>query len=339
MDIEQLDRWFPPHLRQPIVTRLVKRVGLTRIRAEYFLRLWIYLLVKEQGTTLKPPLQELRPLAAPVICSLSEVSQLFYSDQDQGSDRAAGMMLVKLAALGLIDKTFDGNTTQIDIRPIPELVMVPSPLEAVLVDQFDPRCDAIPVANLLAQNYNWMNRNQETVPHRIVQLLRKWAGQYVGGMRVMRRCDNRNPVGFYLLYPTDPGSESNFFTSPSKGLHLSTMEAIDPFVMATSGDPGCVALFVRSWVIDPQYLASHRRLFLQDVQQTLQRMRQDFPNLCDLHTLIIHPGYEEMAENLGFQKTIQDSKTSVYWMYLPLDRFLARSLGDEGDQALLESRP
>jgi hypothetical protein len=160
MDVEQLDRWFPPALRQPIVARLVKRVGLTRIRAEYFLRLWVYLLVKEQGSQLKPPLQELQPLTAPVICSLSEVSELFYSDQDQGSDRAAGMMLVKLAALGLIDKQFDGNTTQINIVPIPELLTVAPALEAVTIDPFDPRCDAIPVANLLAQNYNWMNRNR-----------------------------------------------------------------------------------------------------------------------------------------------------------------------------------
>jgi hypothetical protein len=325
MNVEQLDRWFPAALRQPIVARLVKRVGLTRIRADYFLRLWVYLLVKQQGAGLKPPLRELQLLREPVICSLSEVSELFYSDQDQGSDRAAGMMLAKLAALGLIDKQFDGNTTQINILPIPEVLPVTPTLEDVTIDAFDPRCDAIPVANLLAQNYNWMNRNQDTVPHRIVQLLRQWAGQYGEGMRVLRRCDNRNPVGFYLLYPTDPASESNFFSSPSKGLHLSSMEAIDPFMMATVGDPNCVSLFVRSWMIDPNYLENHRRLFLRDVQQTLQRMQQDFPNLCDLHTLIIHPGYEEMAAQLGFQKTIQDAKTSVYWMYLPLDRFLGRS--------------
>jgi hypothetical protein len=110
------------------------------------------------------------------------------------------------------------------------------------------------------------------------------------------------------------------------------MEAIDPFGMATIGDPSCVSVFVRSWMIDPQYLERHRRLFLSDVQQTLRRMQLDFPNLCDLHTLIIHPGYEEMAAQLGFQKTIQDAKTSVYWMYLPLDRFLERSLeGETGD--------
>jgi hypothetical protein len=326
MDVTQLDQWFPPAARQPIVAQLVKRVGLTRIRAEYFVRLWVYLLVKEQGDRLKPPLKALQPPDRPVVCSLREVAELFYHDQDQGSDRSAGMILVKLAALGLIQKTFDGNTTQITIVPIPELLAVPPPLAEVGMDQFDPRSDAIPVANMLAQNYNWMNRNQETVPHRIVQLLRQWSAQYPIGLQVLRRRDNGNPVGIYILYPTAKDSEASFFTSPSKGSHLSSMQSIDPFVMAEIGDAECVSVFVRSWMIDPLYISTHQRLFLQDVQKTLGKMQQDFPNLCDLHTLIIHPSYEAMAVGLGFQKTIQDAKLSVYWMYMALDRFLELGL-------------
>ncbi len=326
MDVTQLDQWFPASARQPIVAQLVKRVGLTRIRAEYFVRLWVYLLVKQQGDRLPKPLTELVPLDHPEVCSLSEVSQLFYHDQDQGSDRSAGMILVKLAALGLIHKSFDGNTTQIAIPSIPELLAVPPPLSEVVMDQFDPRSDAIPVANMLAQNYNWMNRNQETVPHRIVQLLRQWSNQYPIGLRVLRRCDNSNPVGIYILYPTAKASEANFFTSPGKGSHLSSMQSIDPFVMAEVGDAECVSVFVRSWMIDALYLSTHQQLFLKDVQQTLGKMQQDFPNLCDLHTLIIHPSYEAMAAGLGFQKTIQDAKLSVYWMYLALDRFLGLAL-------------
>jgi hypothetical protein len=84
-----IDQWFPPAVRQPIVAQLVKRVGLTRIRAEYFVRLWVYLLVKEQGDRLKPPLKALQPPDRPVVCSLREVAELFYHDQDQGSDRTA----------------------------------------------------------------------------------------------------------------------------------------------------------------------------------------------------------------------------------------------------------
>jgi hypothetical protein len=325
MDVTQLDQWFPPKSRQALVGQLVKRVGLTGVRAEYFVRLWVYLLVKEQGDRPNLPLQALQPLESPVVCSLSEVAELFYHDQDRGSDRAAGMILTKLVALGLIHKTFDGNQTQIEILPIPELLTEPPALADVVVDRFDPRSDAIPVANLLAQNYNWMNRNQEAVPYRIMQLLRQWSQQYNSGMKVLRRCDNGNPVGFFLLYPTAKVSESNFFTSPSKGIHLSSIRAIDPFVMAEVGDPDCAAVFIRSWMIDSSYWSSYRTLFLQHTQSTLAEMQQDFPNLCDVHTLIIHPIYEEMTSKLGFQKTIQDTKLSVYWMYIAIDRFLSAS--------------
>jgi hypothetical protein len=321
MDVTQLNHWFPAKSRQALVAQLVKRVGLTGVRAEYFVRLWVYLLVK-QGSDLLP-LQQLEPLQAPVVCSLSEVAELFYHDQDKGSDRAAGMILTKLVALGLIRKTFDGNQTEIEILPIPELLTQPPPLADVVVDRFDPRCDAIPVANLLAQNYNWMNRNQEAVPYRIMQLLRQWSQQYNSGMKVLRRCDNGNPVGFFLLYPTAKVSEANFFTSPGKGIHLTSIRAIDPFVMAEVGDLECAAVFIRSWMIEPSYWNSYRTLFLQHTQSTLAEMQQDFPNLCDVHTLIIHPIYEEMTSKLGFQKTIQDTKLSVYWMYIAIDRFLS----------------
>jgi hypothetical protein len=323
MEIAELDRWYPAHERQAIVAKLILRVGLTRVRAEYFVRLWVYLLVKQQGKQRKPPLNQLTPILEPVSCSLQEIAELFYADQEQGSNRSAGMILAKLAALRLIHKTFDGNSTQIGIPPIPELLTEPPTATNVTVDQFDPRCDAIPVANMLAQNYNWMNRNKDAVPHRILQLLRQWSQQYNRGMRVLRRSDNGNPVGFYLIYPTAKASEGNFFTSPSKGSHLSSMAEVDPFIMAAVGDLDCVSIFIRSWMIDAMYISTCQQMFLQDAQQTIKQMQADFPNLCDLHTLIIHPSYEEMAMNLGFQKTIQDSRSSVYWMYLPVDRFLA----------------
>jgi hypothetical protein len=323
MDIAELNRWYPASERQAIVAKLILRVGLTRVRAEYFVRLWVYLLVKQGGKQIKPPLTQLEAVKAPVICSLQEIADLFYADQDQGSTRSAGMILAKLVALRLIHKTFDGNSTQISIPPVPELLTELPAVTNVVVDRFDPRCDAIPVANLLAQNYNWMNRNSDAVPHRILQLLRQWHQQYSKGMRVLRRSDNQNPVGFYILYPTAKVSEANFFTSPSKGSHLSSMAEVDPFIMATAGDLDCVSVFIRSWIIDPAYVNTCQQMFLQDAQQVMRTMQADFPNLCDLHTLIIHPSYEEMAVNLGFQKTIQDSRLSLYWMYLPVDRFLA----------------
>ncbi len=326
MDVEQLDDWYSRSQRRALVELLVKRVGLTRTRAEYFVRLWVYLLVKqliERQPRKKPPLEKLELPSEALQCTHREAAELFYSDGDRGSDRAAGMMLDKLEALGLIKKHFDGNTTTIEIQPLPEIVgtVEPDPLVKLKIDAFDPGSDAIPVANLLATNYNWMNRNSNAVPYKIVKFLREWASQYSKGMRVLRREDNLNTVGFYLLYPTASSSDVNFFSSPSKSLHFSSASDVDPFQMAIPGDENCVSVFVRSWMIDTPYLAEYRIPFMEDIQQVLVELQQDFPKLCDLHTLLIHPSYEKLAHCLGFHKT--SCTGPIYWMYLPLNRFLA----------------
>ncbi|MBD1829084.1 hypothetical protein NDI47_05725 [Microcoleus vaginatus GB1-A2] len=331
MDIAQLDTWYSPSQRRTAVSLLMKRVGVTRTRAECFVRLWVYLSVKqlqESQPRLKPPLAKLELPATEVQCTHREAAELFYCDSDRGSDRAAGMMLDKLAALGLIAKHFDGNATAIQIQPVSEILNVAEPQKPVQLelDNFNPRCDAVIVANLLATNYNWMNRNTNTVPYKIAKILRLLARQYSKGMRVLRRSDNLNPVGFYLLYPTASESEVNFFNAPSKSLHLSSISDIDPFDMALPGDQNCQSVFVRSWMIDPQYLSEYRIAFLEDTQKILGEMQTDFPNLCDLYTLMIHPMYEKQSVALGFQKTSSDSQLSVYWMYLALDRFLGLNI-------------
>ncbi|HEY9889836.1 MAG TPA: hypothetical protein V6D02_15625, partial [Candidatus Obscuribacterales bacterium] len=188
---------------------------------------------------------------------------------------------------------------------------------------FDPRCDAIPIANLLASNYNWLNRSADAVPYRIANILRDWAAQYARGLRVLRRLDNQNPVGFYALYPTQRDCEVKFFAPPSQGLHLSQVTEVDPFVMAQPGDRQCRAVFVRSFVIEKPYQTAAQVAFLQDAQHTLQALQQDFPNLMDMYTLIIHPSYAELGQALGFQKTSTDPKLPIHWMYQAVDRFLA----------------
>ncbi len=52
-----------------------------------------------------------------------------------------------------------------------------------------------------------------------------------------------------------------------------------------------------------------------------------------MYTLIIHPNYEELARNLGFQKTGTDPKMSIYWMYQSVDRFLAINMEQIGHNA------
>ncbi|MBD1810062.1 hypothetical protein H6F98_32120 [Microcoleus sp. FACHB-SPT15] len=329
MNPEFVDEWFPIEQQRNYISMLIGRVGLTRRRAECFVRLWIYLLLKQQqelGNRLKQPLNQLQIPEGFVACTHREAAELFYAHKDRGSDRAAGMMIDKLLALGLIEKQFDGNTVCIQIRSLPNLKVSPKAKESVQlkVDDFNPRTDAVPVADFLARNYNWMNKNTTAVPHKISKLLRTWAGKYSTGMRVLRRCDNSRPVGFYLLYPTSTESEKNFFLPPSKSLHLSSVSDIDPLEMAIPGDPDCTSLLVRSWMIDTPYKNQENVcLFVEDVQKTIVRMQADFPNLWDFYAMSIHPTYEELCMALGFQKIGGDPKLSVYWVYTAVDQFLA----------------
>ncbi|NJM95509.1 MAG: hypothetical protein HC792_04480 [Acaryochloridaceae cyanobacterium CSU_5_19] len=283
---------------------------------------------------LQPPLTELTLPQGWFTCSCKEVAEVFYCDQEQGSNRSAGMMLDKLAVLGLIRKRFDGNCTQIEIQAPPELLH-PNLQELHILlepDQFDPRCDAVPIANLLASNYQWLNRSLKASPYRIANILRDWAEHYATGMRVLRRGDNHNPLGFYALYPTQSISEAKFFSPPSQGLHLSQVTAVDPFLMASPGDLSCRAVFVRSWMIDRPYRQYYRAIFLRDAQQTMVKLRQDFPNLWDMHTLIIHPSYEDLAQALGFQKACADPKLPIRWMYQSVDRFLELNMEEVAGQ-------
>lgn len=334
MKTEFIDQWFPVEQQRSYISMLTGRVGLTRRRAECFVRLWTYLLFKQQqemGELLSQPLSQLPIPAGFVPCTHREAAELFYADKERGSDRAAGMMIDKLTALGLIEKQFDGNNICLQIRHLPNLNSTSEPPESLPldVDAFNPRTDAVPVANFLARNYNWMNNNTVTVPHKIAKLLRGWANQYPTGMRVLRRCDNAHPVGFYLLYPTAAESEENFFRPPSQSLHLSSASDTDPLTLAKPGAPDCTAVFVRSWMIDTPYKNRENAYrFLEDVQKTLKKMQADFPNLCDFYGMTVHPSYEALAMALGFQKIGVDPKLSIYWVYTAIDRFIALDLAE-----------
>jgi len=336
MNPELIDQWFPIEQQRNYISMLLnpRRVGLTRRRAECFVRLWTYLLLKQQqelGSRLRQPLTQLQLPEGFVTCTHREAAELFYANKDRGSDRAAGMMIDILAALGLIEKDFDGNTVCLQIRSVPNLTEAPQSAEQVefMLDDFNPRTDAVPVASFLAHNYNWMNCTTTVVPHKIKKLLRSWAMQYPTGLRVLRRRDTSHPVGFYLLYPVAPESEEKFALPPSKSLHLSSASDIDPLKMAIPGNEDCTSVMVRSWMIDGLYKNWHNvRRFLEDVQQTLVRMQADFPNLCDFYVIVVHPKYEELAQALGFQKIGIDPKLSVYWMYMAVDQFLALDMAE-----------
>lgn len=330
MNPELIDQWFPLEQQRNYVSMLLnpRRVGVTRRRAECFVRLWTYLLLKQRqelGERLRQPLTQLAIPDGFVACTHREAAELFYANKDRGSDRAAGMMIDMLVALGLIEKDFDGNTVCLQIRCVPNLTETPQPAESIplQIDAFNPRTDAVPVASFLAHNYNWMNHTPTGISHKIKTLLRAWAKQYLTGMRVLRCPETAHPVGFYCLYPVAPESEEQFSLSPSKSLYLSSTSDIDPLKMAIPSKDDCTSVIVRSFFIDMPYKNWHNvRRFLEDTKQTLMKMQADFPNLCDFYAILIHPGYEELVQALGFQKIGIDPKLSVYWLYMAIDQFL-----------------
>lgn len=325
-DPGNLEHFFSQAHQRRYVAKLLGRGGITRRRAEYFIRLWAYLLLK-QTHDLAPktfePLVNLRPTEGLVSCTHREAAELFYGQQERGSDRAAGMMIDQLAALGLLEKRFDGQTLCLGIRPLPELIAEKTELPSVLVpDQFNPRTDAIPVANLIRQTYAMAADDSAISPQRIARILRQWSQDYPKGIRVLRRADNLNPVGVAILYPTTIQSEEVFSCLPGKSFFLTSNIAVDPVEMAPVGDKNCLAVYIRAWVIDINYLQPHHICeFQKDTQKALRQMQADFPNLCDLYSPVIHPLYEELRMLLGFQRTSEEHRP-FYWIYLALDRYL-----------------
>ncbi len=329
LEPESLDRFFPPENQRTYVSMLMGRGGLTRRRAEYFVRLWAYLLLKHQqehGTDLSHPLTQLYPPEGSVACTHREAAGLFYGNQDRGSDRAAGMMIDRLVALGLIDKQFDGQTLCLQVRSIPELAVAekkPDESFRLEPDNFNPRTDAIPVANLFTRTYAEIIKDPAVASQKLTRLLRQWTQQYSKVVRVLRRSDNLNPVGFYILYPVASESEIHFFQPPGKSFYLSNDVEQDPFKMAVPGDETCTSLYIRSWVIDAAYLQkANLMIMLEDTRNWLTEIQKDFPGICDLYSLIVHPLHEELRLALGFQKTFQDAQRPYSWIYLGLDRLL-----------------
>ncbi|XGW00340.1 MAG: hypothetical protein ACAF41_15565 [Leptolyngbya sp. BL-A-14] len=325
---ELLDRFFPLSQQRVYMSMLMGRGGLTRRRAEYFVRLWAYLLLKQRqmmGVKLTQPLTQLRSTDGLIACTHREAAELFYGNQERGSDRAAGMMIDRFVSLGLLEKQFDGQTLCLQIRSLPELETPIQPAVVVTLtpDAFNPRTDTIPIAKLIAHTYAELMKDVAKASHKIAQALRSWAKQYPKGLRVLRRSDNLNPVAVSVLFPVTSESEMHFFQSPSKSLYLSSDAEVDPFKMAFAGDENCTSVYIRAWIIDTPYLQSENiRLLLEDSRSTLLQMQQDFPNLCDLYSLILHPLYEDLRLALGFQKTFQDTQRSYHWVYLAFDRFL-----------------
>lgn len=334
---ENLNQFFPVESQLIYVERLRKRNKMTSYRAKCFVRLWGYLWIKEQyqlGRRIEKPINKLEILRGSVSCSCREAAIIFYSDVEEREkpESAARMMLNLLAKLGVITKERDGHILSFTITPLPEILDLHAKKPRIEISQLEIH-DVNHVASLLAANYKQMHliskKEASDVEERLIKLLTRWSEQYSRGMRILRRCDIDKVVGFYLFYPVHSESETNFRDTPSKGLHLSMLiQEVDPFRLALPGDE-CSSVFVRSWIIDSDFRNEMQTLFLKDAQKTLKKMRRDFPSLCNLYTLIIHPSYEPLLHYLGFHRMVNESEESVYWTYLALARFLKRKIPEQ----------
>lgn len=329
-----LHQWFSTERQTHYIQQVRKQVDITRRRAQCFVRLWAYLSLKNMSMQLgeswlqaltNGQLLELAAVKDEVPCSHREAAEVFYADSDRGSDRSAGMMIDELAKLKLLTRTFDGNISTIQIRPLANIDhgLMPAVPMATVPDYFNPRVDAVFAAQLLTTHYGWLAADASVTAYRINQALRTWSKRYAKGIRVLRQKIPPQLVGIYALFPTAASSNRHFFAPPSHSLYLSTERDDDPVEMAVSGDEDCSAVFIRSWAIETQCLTQTavQQSFL-DMRETLLSMRDDFPNICDLYALSINPESEAIAQTIGFQKTVQDTDLPLAWLYIPLDQFL-----------------
>ena len=328
-----VEDWFPLPLQQEYVEHLISQPGLriTVKQATYFVRLWGYGYLHQYGID-HAPITDLKRQVASFYCSHTDAAELFYTG-DSGTPRAAGQMLDKLASKHLLRRDdISGGTTRLSLN-IPqsfELVRE-NPEDSFYADGFDPRNDAPFVANFLEKLYSYDGDRPESMLHNIKRGIRQWARQYPKGLRVLRRDSTQEPVGFAAFFPAHPDSEEKFDLPPSRSLHLNRLNVRqeDPIQIATPGDPDCYTVFVRSWQIQLSVWSYGTACeLIKDSQATLKQMRQDFPNLSDIYTIAIHPLSEDFALTLGFRQMKADPDSSLCWLYMPLDRFLALDYED-----------
>lgn len=329
----KVEEWFPRDIQNQYIDHIVHQPGLkiTRRQATYFVRLWGYGYLTHHGVT-AAPISRLNRQMGSFYCSHSDAADLFYTET-AGTPRAAGQMVDKLASKNLLRRgEADGVATRLSLN-IPQSFELPEQEanDTFFADAFDPRNDATPVASLLEDVYSYDPERPESMLHNIKRGLRQWARKYPEGLRVLRRDSTHEPVGFAAFSPTHPDSEEKFDLAPSLSVHLSRLNVReeDPIKVASKGDPDCYTVFVRSWQIQLNVWNYETAcLFLKDSHNTLEKMRDDFPNMSDIYTIAIHPLSENFALTLGFRMIKADPNSSLRWLYMPLDRFLALDYED-----------
>lgn len=318
--------WFPTRYRQRYARHLIGKSGLTPTQARHFVRLWAYGYLLQHGPEYAP-ITTLSPRISSFFCSQSEAAALFYAES-QGAPRSAGLMINKFVEKQLVRRErFSGNKTRISLR-IPDNFELPASDHAshIYADAFDPRQDIPHIARLLQGLFSFDDKRPQFMLNNLRRGLRQWHERYPAGLRVLRLAPKNNAIAFSAIFPIHQESEIIFDLPPSQSLHLSRLHlnAEDPIQFAPPDDPQCHIAYIRSWEIHTDFWNyKNVALMTQDTQNTLRQIQENYPELSEVYSIAIHPRLAALATALGFENMTPDPDTSLYWLYISLDSFLA----------------
>lgn len=332
---EDVQIWFPTELQKRYVEHVLMMsksqvsgsMKLTPIQAGHLVRLWGYAYIKHFGVEYAP-INKLICRLNSFSCSHSEAARLFYAERDEGGmARSAGNMLRTLEAMNLIRcESTKGSPTRISLNlSVSFQLLEEYQGDKVFPDTFNSRRDARILANLLTVLFQYDADRSVTIGDDITRVLREWSRRYSDGMRVLRQACNQKPIAIVTVFPIHPDFSSRFSLPPSNSLYLNRMHYRDEdtFLFAEPGDKKCEIAYIRCWHIKPGFW-NHKivLLLMQETRILLERMRQDYSELCDVFILVLHPHHEDLAIRLGFEILQSDSSMSQRWAYIALDDFL-----------------
>ena len=324
---EAVDTWFPLKYQQQHANHITGQCGLTPTQARHFVKLWAYGHAKHHGSD-TDTIEVLERKIDSFFCSHREAALLFYG-ASQGSTRSAGLMLDKFVAKQLVRReSFQGSTTRLSLH-IPEGfdLFKDCQFQEIYTDQFDPRNDTSFVAMMLEELFVFDVERPKTLLQNFRRMLREWAKRYPEGLRVLRySLKNNRPIALSTVFPIHPDSEICFDLPPSEGLYVTKLHlgVEDPIQFPSKNSSECHVAYIRGWNIHKDFWNYENALRLfKDTQESLRKMQNKFPNLSDLYTISLHPRMADFALNLGFELMVSDPDTSMSWLYMPLDKFLA----------------
>ena len=332
---EDVQTWFPPVLQQRYVEHILimakSQVGssmkLTPVQAGHLVRLWGYAYIKHFGFECAP-IEKLICRLNSFSCSHNEAARLFYADRDEGGmARSAGNMLRTLESMNLIRcESTKGSPTRISLNlsvgfQLPEEYQG----DEVLSGAFNPRRDARILANLLTVLFQYDTDRSTTIGDDITRVLREWSRRYPDGIRVLKQAGSQKPIAIVTVFPIHSDSSSRFSLPPGNSLYLNRLHHRDEdtFQFAEPGNQECEIAYIRCWHIKPGFW-NHKivLLLMHETRTLLEQMRQDYPGLCDVFSLVLHPHHEDLAIRLGFEILQSDPSMSQRWAYIALDDFL-----------------